>query len=63
LCVGPNAKKIIDMSCDPSTLVRDLKHFSESGYSLPHVHAFDMFPQTAHVDTVVLLSREEQTKA
>lgn len=52
-----NPKEIIYISCDPSTLARDLKHFSEAGYCLQNVHAFDMFPQTAHVETVVLLSK------
>ncbi len=48
--------EIIYISCDPSTLARDLKHFNEAGYRLQSVHAFDMFPQTAHVECVVLLS-------
>ena len=54
-----NPMEIIYISCDPSTLARDLKHFSETGYCLQNVHAFDMFPQTAHVETVVLMSRVE----
>jgi len=48
-------QQIIYISCDPSTLARDLKHFSEAGYSLQSLHAFDMFPQTAHVETVANL--------
>ena len=54
-----NPMEIIYISCDPSTLARDLKHFSEAGYCLQNVHAFDMFPQTAHIETVVLMSRVE----
>ena len=50
-------REIIYISCDPSTLARDLKHFSEAGYSLQTLHAFDMFPQTAHVETVLLMSQ------
>lgn len=42
--------QVIYISCDPSTLVRDLKHFGEAGYSLQSLHAFEMFPQTAHGD-------------
>ena len=53
-----NPKEIIYISCDPSTLARDLKHFSEVGYSLQSVHAFDMFPETAHVETVVLMLQD-----
>lgn len=40
---------MIYISCDPSTLARDLKYFVEFGYSLQSVHAFDMFPQTAQL--------------
>jgi 23S rRNA (uracil1939-C5)-methyltransferase len=53
-------EQIIYISCDPSTLARDLKHFSEAGYSLQSLHAFDMFPQTAHVETIVILQRTQQ---
>lgn len=51
-------KEIIYLSCDPSTLARDLKHFGEAGYNLQSVHAFDMFPQTAHVETIAALRQE-----
>jgi len=51
-----NPQQIIYISCDPSTLARDLKHFSEAGSSLQNVHAFDMFPHTAHVETIVFMS-------
>ena len=53
--VDLDPQEIIYISCDPSTLARDLKHLNEAGYSLQSVHAFDMFPQTAHVETVVLM--------
>ncbi|MDY0124647.1 MAG: rRNA adenine N-6-methyltransferase family protein, partial [Anaerolineaceae bacterium] len=52
--------QIIYISCDPSTLARDLKHFSEAGYSLQNIHAFDMFPQTAHVETMIELRRTQR---
>ena len=53
-------KEIIYISCDPSTLARDLKHFKEAGYSLQSVHAFDMFPQTSHVETMTVLRRTQR---
>jgi 23S rRNA (uracil1939-C5)-methyltransferase len=53
-------KEIIYISCDPSTLARDLKHLREADYELQSAHAFDMFPQTAHVETIVLMSRNIQ---
>lgn len=48
--------RIIYVSCDPATLGRDLKNLS-SGFALEVCRAFDLFPQTAHVETVVTLSR------
>lgn len=49
--------KVIYISCDPATLSRDLKSLISSGYQLDKIQAFDMFPQTYHVETVVILSK------
>jgi 23S rRNA (uracil1939-C5)-methyltransferase len=46
------------VSCDPATLARDLKKLLAAGYFLDSVVAFDMFPQTHHVETVVRLTGE-----
>ncbi len=43
------------VSCDPATLARDLRVLTESGYRIDSLRAFDMFPQTHHVETVVHL--------
>ena len=52
-------KRVVYVSCDPATLARDLKLFRESGYKTETVTPADMFPGTAHVETVVLLSKGE----
>ncbi|HET6891080.1 MAG TPA: hypothetical protein VFH31_08255, partial [Pyrinomonadaceae bacterium] len=48
-------KQISYVSCDPATLARDLKPLLAAGYSLESIAAFDMFPQTHHVETIVKL--------
>jgi len=48
------ASRIVYVSCDPATLARDLKRLGDA-YALRRVRAFDLFPQTAHVETVVTL--------
>jgi 23S rRNA (uracil1939-C5)-methyltransferase len=45
------------VSCDPATLARDLKKLFAGGYALDSIAAFDLFPQTHHVETVVRLQR------
>ena len=58
--LGCKPKRICYVSCDPATLARDLKKLIAGGYSLKSVVAFDMFPQTHHVETVVqLVSAQE----
>ena len=50
-------KKVIYVSCDPSTLARDIRIFGDSGYKLVRVKPFDMFPETYHIESVSLLTR------
>ncbi|MFA6599094.1 MAG: 23S rRNA (uracil(1939)-C(5))-methyltransferase RlmD [Ignavibacteriaceae bacterium] len=52
-------KKIIYVSCNPTTQVRDLKLLCEAGYKLVKVKPVDMFPHTYHIENVVLLSKCE----
>ena len=52
-------EKILYISCNPATLARDMKYLSTSGYKADAAYPFDMFPQTAHVETIVRLSRSD----
>lgn len=54
--MGPG--KVVYVSCNPETLVRDLKVLTKSGYRVEKCAAVDMFPFTEHVETVCLLSRK-----
>ena len=52
-------RRIVYVSCDPATLARDVKLFAQSGYEAVRAAAVDMFPGTANIETVVLLSKGE----
>lgn len=53
-----NAERIVYVSCDPSTLARDLAILEENGYKTTTVQPVDMFPHTAHIENVALLVKE-----
>ena len=55
-----SANRVVYVSCNPATLARDCKYLSEHGFSLSAVRPVDMFPQTCHVETVVLMVRDER---
>jgi len=55
-------ERIVYVSCDPATLGRDVKRLEELGYSCVKAQPVDLFPRTAHVETVVLLSRKDSRK-
>ena len=52
-----NPKKVVYISCDPTTQIRDIKYFSKLGYRGNVLYPFDMFPHTIHTETVALLSK------
>ena len=49
--------RVVYVSCDPATLARDVRELTGAGYRLMCAQAFDLFPRTGHVETVVLLSK------
>jgi 23S rRNA (uracil1939-C5)-methyltransferase len=52
--------RVLYISCDPATLARDLARFAALGYAPGSVQPVDMFPQTEHVECVVLMSRVDK---
>ena len=55
--VWPTAKRIVYVSCDTATLGRDLRSACAHGYRIDAAVGLDMFPQTAHLESVVRLVR------
>jgi 23S rRNA (uracil1939-C5)-methyltransferase len=51
------APTIVYVSCDVATLARDARRFVDAGYQVESITAFDLFPNTPHVETVVVLTR------
>ncbi|MBE6007830.1 MAG: 23S rRNA (uracil(1939)-C(5))-methyltransferase RlmD [Lachnospiraceae bacterium] len=52
-------ERVVYVSCDPSTLARDLKLLVEGGFEIKEVQPVDQFPQTVHVETVCLLEKRD----
>ncbi len=57
--VKMSPEKVVYVSCDSSTLARDVKYLGENGYEVKRVRTVDMFGMSGHVETVVLLSHKK----
>jgi len=55
---GP--KRVVYVSCNPATQVRDLKQLDEAGYALVDVQPFDLFPHTRHLECIMTLEKASQ---
>lgn len=55
--VNMEPERVVYVSCNPSTLARDLKYLDERGYKCVEAQPVDMFPHSVHVETVVLISK------
>ena len=52
--------RVVYVSCDPATLARDLKFFTENGYTPKEITPCDMFSGTSHVESVALLTKVQE---
>lgn len=58
-----NPKKVLYISCNPQTQMRDLNTFKRKGYETSTIEGVDMFPQTFHTESICLLTRSTKTQA
>ena len=58
VCRTLRPARIVYVSCNPGALARDMAPVEPSGYRFERVQPIDMFPHTAHVETVVVLARD-----
>jgi len=54
-----NPERIVYVSCNPSTLARDLKYLSENGYKIKEIQPVDMFPRSIHIECVIGMQRKD----
>tara|TARA_Y100000588_G_scaffold394401_1_gene514664 strand:- start:3601 stop:4908 length:1308 start_codon:yes stop_codon:yes gene_type:complete len=58
--IGSSTRRVVYVSCDPSTLARDLRLFVDGGFTLIDVQPIDMFPHTQHIECVTVLDRSTE---
>jgi 23S rRNA (uracil1939-C5)-methyltransferase len=57
MIAAARAPRVVYVSCDVATLARDVRRLVDAGYRLSHLEAFDLFPNTAHVESIAVLDR------
>jgi tRNA/tmRNA/rRNA uracil-C5-methylase (TrmA/RlmC/RlmD family) len=55
--LGMRPPRLVYVSCDVATLARDVKALATSGFAVASLEGFDLFPNTAHVETLAVLAR------
>ena len=55
--INVRAPRIVYVSCDVATLARDARRLVDAGYTLERIDAFDLFPNTPHVETLAVFQR------
>ena len=60
LLAEKNPSVIVYVSCDPSTLARDVRVLVDKGYTIDAIQPYDMFPHTYHIETIVKLTKTAQ---
>jgi tRNA/tmRNA/rRNA uracil-C5-methylase (TrmA/RlmC/RlmD family) len=58
--VARGARRIVYVSCDVATLARDTRRLVDAGYELRQIEAFDLFPNTAHLEGLIVLDKPER---
>ncbi len=57
-----SVRSVVYVSCDPPTLARDARTLSAAGYSITDVEAFELFPQTSHVEVALRLAKDPRSR-
>jgi 23S rRNA (uracil1939-C5)-methyltransferase len=60
--VRHGARQLVYVSCDVATLARDVRRLVDSGYALDTLRAFDLFPNTPHIETLVTFTRTRSSR-
>lgn len=58
--IAMKINKVVYISCDPSTLARDMRLLVDAGYKASSVQPVDLFPQTNHIENIAVLTLEEE---